>query len=274
MTVLQATLLGIVQGLTEFLPISSSAHLVLVPWLLGWHFNPAAAFVFDVLVQWGTLLAVVAYFWKDLVDLVRAALSGLWRRRPFDDPMARLAWLIALASVPAAVAGVVLKRLVEDAFQNPTAVSAFLLVTAAFLVTGERLGRKTRDLPSLGVMDAVWIGLAQAIALFPGVSRSGSTIAAGLGRGLRRTEAARFSFLMAVPVMFGAGLIALKDLASTSNARAEIVPLIAGFAAAAVVGYLAIRWLLGFLGRRPLLVFAVYCTVVGLAGLGLSVLRG
>ena len=274
MSLLQALVLGIVQGATEFLPISSSAHLVIVPWLLHWKFEPKAEFVFDVLVQLGTLVAVIIYFWKDLVDLVRAAIAGLLKRRPLEDPTSRMAWLIVVATIPAAVTGFLFKHVVEAAFQSPAAVSAFLLVTAAFLFLGERFGRRTRSLDALGFLDAILIGLAQAIALLPGVSRSGSTIAGGLSRSLRRLDAARFAFLMAVPVMLGAGLIAAKDLLTGPNASAEIAPLVVGFLAAAVVGYLAIRWLLGFLARRPLTVFAAYCAAAGLAGLILSLVRG
>jgi undecaprenyl-diphosphatase len=274
MNLLQALVLGLVQGATEFIPVSSSGHLVLIPWILGWRLEPQAAFVFDVLVQWGTLVALVVFYWRDLVALVRAVIVGLARRRPLEDPLARLGWLIAAASVPAAIAGLLFKEAVESAFNNPAAVSAFLLGTALLLLLSERLSRQTRALSELTLADALWVGLAQALALLPGISRSGSTIAGGLTRGLRRAEAARLSFLMFVPVMLGAGVIALKDLAD-SPAPAALLPVLAvGFLTSAVVGYLAIRWLLGYLSRRPLTPFALYCLVVGVAGLLLSVLRG
>jgi undecaprenyl-diphosphatase len=274
MTILQAILLGIVQGATEFLPISSSGHLVLVPWLLHWELQPAAAMAFDVLVHWGTLLAVVVYFWKDLVGLVSAAVRGLIQRRPFADPQARLAWLLLVASLPAALLGVLLKDIVEAAFARPMAVCFALLITAIILLLGERLGNRQRDMQALRILDALWIGLGQAVALFPGISRSGATISTGLTRGLRRPEAARFSFLMAVPVMLGAGSLALLDLLSSPDALQYIPPLLGGFLAAAVVGYLAIRWLLSYLARRPLHVFAAYCALVGLAGLIVGFIRG
>ncbi len=274
MTLLQAFVLGIVQGATEFLPISSSGHLVLVPWLLGWRFDPRVAFVFDVLVQLGTLAAVIAFFWRDLVSLVRAAFAGLVQRHPLATAEARLAWLIAVATVPAALAGVLFKDAVERAFASPAAVSAFLLLTAALLYASERLGRPRRDLLSLTVTDALWVGLAQALALLPGVSRSGATMASGLGRGLHRPEAARLSFLMSVPVFLGAALVATRDLAATGQALTLAAPLLVGFVTAGVVGYLAIRWLLAYLARRPLTPFAVYCLLAGLAGLLLSWLRG
>lgn len=267
MNILQAVVLGIVQGLTEFLPVSSSAHLVLVPWALGWEFDPEPAFVFNVLIQLGTLVGVIVYFRADLLSLVRAAVRGLVSHHPLADPDSRLAWLIALATLPAAAAGVLIKPLVEQAFENPAIVSAELLVTAGLLWLGERVGRRQRSLTGLTAHDALWVGIAQAFALFPGISRSGSTIAAGLGRDLTRTDAARLSFLMSVPVMIGAGTIASLDLLASPTAFAQLAPLAAGFAVAAVVGYFSIRWFLGYLSRRPLAPFAIYCLVVGAAGL-------
>jgi undecaprenyl-diphosphatase len=267
MSLLQAIVLGVVQGLTEFLPVSSSAHLVLVPWALGWRFEPGPAFVFNVLVQLGTLVGLIAYFWPELISLVRAAIRGLVSRRPLADPASRLAWLIVLATIPAAVAGVLLKGLVEEAFSSPAAVSGFLLVTAAFLWVGERVGRRDRDLAALTPLDALWVGLGQAVSLFPGISRSGATISAGLTRHLARRDAARLSFLMSVPVMIGAGAIASLDLLASPTSLAQLPPLAAGFITAAVVGYFSIRWFMGYLGRRPLAPFAVYCLLVGAAGL-------
>jgi undecaprenyl-diphosphatase len=270
MTLFQAIVLGIVQGLTEFIPVSSSAHLVLVPWALGWEFEPEPAFIFNVLVQLGTLVGVIAYFWRDLVTLLRAAIRGLASRQPLADPESRLAWLIALASLPAAAAGVLIKDTVERAFESPLAVCGFLIVTAALLWAGERIGRRERSLDALTPLDAIWVGIGQAFALFPGISRSGATIATGLFRNLQRPDAARLSFLMSVPVMLGAGAIALLDLASIPTPSSLLPALAAGFASAAVVGYFSIRWLLGYLARRPLSPFALYCLLVGAAGLLLN----
>jgi undecaprenyl-diphosphatase len=274
MTPLQALILGAVQGATEFLPISSSGHLVLAPWLLGWELEPDAAFLFDVLVQWGTLAAVLAYFRSDLADLLRGAWRGIRSLRPLQDRHSRLFWLLLASSIPGAAAGLALKRPVQAAFENPMTVSAFLLLTAALLAVSERIGERTRSLTAITWVDALWIGVAQALALFPGVSRSGATIAGGLSRDLRRPEAARFSFLMSVPIMLGAGLIALKDLSELTGGRALTLPLLIGFAASAVVGYIAIRWLIAYLSRRPLTIFVVYCTVAGLTGILLSGLYG
>ena len=274
MTWFQALILGIVQGLTEFLPVSSSAHLVLVPWALGWTFDPDAAFVFDVLVQLGTLVAVVAYFWDDLIHIVGGTLRAVILRKRTDDAYVRLAWLIVLATLPAVVAGVFLKTLVEQAFGSPLAVSGFLLVTAGLLFIAERLGKRLKPLEATTWADAVWIGLAQALALFPGISRSGSTIAAGLVRGMQRPAAARFSFLLSIPVMIGAGLLAVRDLAALPSAATMIPTLLMGFAAAAIMGYLSIRWMLRFVARNSLDVFSAYCALVGLLGLLVAWLRG
>ena len=274
MTVFQALVLGVVQGATEFLPISSSGHLVLVPWLLGWQFDPNASFVFDVLVQWGTLLAVIAYFFKDLVALVRAALLGLARRRPFADPEARLAWLIVLASVPAAVFGLALKDIVETAFGQPRMVFIFMLVTSGLLAIGEWVGKRRRTTADMRWTDSLWIGFAQVLALFPGVSRSGSTIAGGMTRDLARADSARFAFLMSIPIMIGAGLVALRDLAKAPNVGAQLTSVAVGLVAAAIVGYISIRWLLNYLKTRPLTVFIVYTAAVGVLGLALIAIRG
>jgi undecaprenyl-diphosphatase len=271
MTLLQALVLGIVQGATEFLPVSSSGHLVLVPWLLNWQFGSVA---FHVMLHAGTLLAILAYFWRDLGALLRAAWSGLVERRPFGDPLARQAWLLLLASIPAAFAGLLLEDLVSEILETPRAVSAFLLVTAAVLMISERLGRQHRESRSMNTRDALWIGVAQALALFPGISRSGATIAGGMMRGLRRSEAARFSFLLAIPIILGGTVLALIDLLTTPGLAMQSGPMIVGFIASAGVGYPAIHLLLRIVRRKPLTWFAAYCLLVGIAGLALSFFRG
>jgi undecaprenyl-diphosphatase len=274
MTWLQAIVLGIVQGLTEFLPISSSAHLVLVPWLMGWTFEADAAFVFNILVQLGTLVSVILYFRRDLLAIARAMWEGALRRQPLNEPASRLGWMILLASVPAGLAGILLKDLVEQAFASPLAVCVFLLINAGLMIGAERLARPERNLEAVNASDALAIGAAQILALFPGISRSGSTISAGIVRRLLRPEAARFSFLMSIPVMVGAGMIATLDLVRSPSAVQQIGPILAGFTSAAIVGYLAIRWLLGFLARNSLKPFAIYCAALGLAGILLFVVRG
>jgi undecaprenyl-diphosphatase len=266
-SVLQAVVLGIVQGLTEFLPVSSSAHLVIVPWALGWELDPAYAFAFDVLIQMGTLLAVIVYFAGTLRAMLVAVWAGLLARRPLADPPARLGWLILLATIPAVIAGLLFHDLVEAAFGSPAAVFFFLLLTGALLGAAERFGRPQRSLDRLGARDALTVGAAQAAALLPGVSRSGSTISAGMLRGVLRPEAARLSFLMSIPVMIGAGVVGLKDLADLSPGLELLLPVAIGFITAAVVGYLTIRWLLAYLAGHRLTVFAAYCVVLGIVGL-------
>lgn len=267
MTILQAIILGIVQGATEFLPISSSGHLVLVPHLFGWEIPGEQAFVFDVLVQLGTLLAVIAYFWRDLVEIVIAVLRGLWARKPFDAPQARMGWYLVLATIPASIIGLLLKDRVEAAFDSPFATAMFLMVTTLLLVIAEIAGKRSRPIEQVNWIDALWVGVFQALALFPGVSRSGATITGGMTRDLERPAAARFSFLMSVPVMLAAGLIATLDLFDISNIAAFLPALLTGFIVSAVVGYAAIAWLLRYLTNHRLYVFAIYVVVVAIVTL-------
>ncbi len=272
MTLFQALILGIVQGLTEFLPVSSSAHLVIVPFLLGWKFPEAQVLPFDVLVQLGTLVAVVVYFWSDLWQIAVAFVQGVLKGKPFAEPQARLGWLLILATIPAGIFGLVIKKLIDQAFQSVVATGLFLLVTAALLLAAERLGRRNRPLSQMTWVDALWMGLAQAVAVFPGISRSGATIAGGLARNLDRGAAARFSFLMSIPVMLAAGVLEMKDVFQTQGLT-DLLPAIAvGFLAAAVVGYFSIRWLLNFVIHHSLRAFAVYCAALGVLVVLLNVL--
>ncbi|MFZ3069953.1 MAG: undecaprenyl-diphosphatase UppP [Anaerolineaceae bacterium] len=259
MTFIQSIILGIVQGLTEFLPISSSAHLVLVPYLLNWNLAPAEAFVFDVLVQLGTLVAVIVYFWKDLVTLFKAMVAGVKTHQPLQQADSRLGWLIVLATIPAGLAGLLLKDKVEAAFSNPVLTAVMLFVTAVLLTLSEVLSKKTRGSRDMQPKDALIIGLFQAVSIFPGISRSGSTISGSLLRGFKRQDAARVSFLMAVPIMSAAGLLAVIDLFSMPAPAGFLPVVIVGFLVAMVVGYLSIRWFMGFLKQNTLLPFAVYC---------------
>lgn len=273
MSLLQSIILGIVQGLTEFLPISSSAHLVLVPYWFNWNIPADQVFSFDVLVQLGTLLAVIIYFWKDLWQIIRAWMQALLQKSPFATQEARLGWFLILASIPAALAGVTIKDLVETAFGSPVATAVFLFVTALLLMLAEWLGKRQRTLAEFTWLDALIMGIGQAVALFPGVSRSGATISAGMFRHLDRPAAARFSFMMSVPVMLGAGVLSALDLKNIQNLSSFLPTLLAGFLAAAAVGYLAIHWLLRLLQRHSLYVFAVYCVLVGALTLGVSAIR-
>lgn len=262
MSLLQAIILGIIQGITEFLPISSSGHLVLAPFFFGWDLPPDQVFTFDVLVQMGTLVAVLVYFRKDLADIITGFVKALAARKPFGEPNARMGWYLILATIPAGLLGLSIKDLVEAAFQSPLATALFLFVTAALLLISERLGGKQRQLQSLTWKDALWIGCAQALSIFPGVSRSGSTIAGGLSCNLERPAAARFSFLMSIPIMLAAGVLAGSDLRNISDLMIFLPNIIAGFLTAAVVGYLVIKWLLAYLAHHSLRVFAIYCAAL------------
>jgi undecaprenyl-diphosphatase len=268
MTPMQAAVLGVVQGATEYLPVSSSAHLVLVPAILGWPVDGPGHFEFDVLVQLGTLIGVFIYFWRDLWLVARDMLVGLRDKKPFATAHARMGYLVILATLPATVIGLLFKDTVEAFFGSPRVALIFLLVTACLLAMGERWGRRQRRVEDMGWVDGLVVGFAQALALFPGVSRSGSTISVAMLFGVDRPDAAKFSFLMSIPVMLGASLLAAGDLLENrALLESMLLPLAVGFVTAAITGYLVIRWFLAFLKDRSLYLFAAYCGVVGLVGL-------
>lgn len=256
---IHAAILGIVQGLTEFLPVSSSAHLILVPILFGWTDPFIESSAFDVMLHLGTLVALLAYFWRDLIALLTAWLASIRDRRIGDDPQRRLAWLLVISVIPAAILGAALESFFDEAFRvHWQWIALFALIGAAMLWLGERLGTRQRDLDEMRVRDAAAIGVAQAIALFPGISRSGATIATGLFLGLTREAAARFSFLMAVPVIAGAALLKARTFMTDGLGGAEVGQLVVGVVMAAIFGFLAIAVLLRFLRTHPTTVFIVY----------------
>jgi undecaprenyl-diphosphatase len=258
-TILQAIVMGIVQGLTEFLPISSSGHLVLVPEVAGWDDPFISSLAFSVVLHLGTLLALLIYFWRDWVRLVPAGLATIRDRSFKGDPDRRLAWMIAATMPPAIVAGVLLNDFFEETVRAPVSVAVMLVVGAAILWTADRLGRRTDEMDRLGFGGAFFIGCAQAVALVPGISRSGISISAGLVLGLTREAAARFSFLMAAPIIAGAGAWETRKLLSgESGVPIEVAPLVAGFVAALVSGLVAITWLLRYLRSHPMTVFVAY----------------
>ncbi len=259
MNIWQAIVMGIIQGATEFLPISSSAHLVLIPYLLGWS-DPGL--VLDTALHLGTLAAVLLYFRREVWILLRAAWQSV-RTRSLADPQARLAWALVVGTLPAAIGGFLLEDTFEALFGMPRTVAAFLLVTAALLALAELLGKKQGVLTEITWRDAVLIGLAQLLAVTPGISRSGATIAAALLLGYRRDQAAQFSFLLALPIILGSGGYQLLKLLVGAESGA-LVPTLAGMLAAALVGLAAITGLLRFLRRRSLWPFAIYCTVAAL----------
>jgi undecaprenyl-diphosphatase len=273
MTLLQSIILGIIQGLTEFLPISSSAHLVITPYIMNWQIPAQEAFIFDVLVQLGTLLSVMVYFRKDLYLIITSVINGLIHKHPFEEASARLGWILVLATIPAVLAGLLLKDPIERVFGSPLATGLLLYGTAILLVIAEFVGKRIRQIENITWVDGLIIGLFQVISLLPGISRSGSTISGGMIRNLERPAAARFSFLMSIPVMLGAGTLAIIDLIKLPSFSAQIPTLLVGFITSAVVGYLSIRWLLGYLVTRRLFPFAIYCAVVSTSVILFSFIR-
>jgi len=267
MTPLQAILLGLVQGLTEFLPISSTAHLRILPHFLGWE-DPGAAF--SAAIQLGTLAAAFVYFAADISRLTRAALEGLRHRDLRRTPDTLLAWSIVPASVPIVVLGLGFKDFIEIEARGLSIIAIALIVLALLLLLSERLGPRDRELSQLTFWRIQIIGLCQALALIPGCSRSGSTIMGGLFVGLRRDEAARFSFLLGLPAIGGAGLFKLFELLATTSSAHSMVNLGLGIAAAAISGYVSIDLLLRFLKRHGTHAFAFYR--IGLGAFILSTL--
>lgn len=270
MTLIEAVVLGAIQGATEFIPVSSSGHLVLVPWLLGWE---SPGLTFDAMAHWGTLVAVLVYFRQDLIEIASQMGRDLRAGTPLADPLSRLGWMIGLATIPAVVAGLTLKSQFEALFERPIWVAFFLLVTGCMLWFAERLGSRRREAESVRVPDALLIGVAQALAITPGISRSGATISMGLLRDLNRPAAARFSFLMMIPVVLGAGLLQLVDLAAGGGAPVGLGGMAAGFATAALTGYLCIAFLLRYLQRGSVRIFALYCWLFGGFCLTVALLR-
>jgi undecaprenyl-diphosphatase len=273
-TILQALVMGIVQGLTEFLPVSSSGHLIIVPYLLGWNDPFIASLEFSVMLHIGTLIALLAYFRNDWARLVPAGLAALRDRSFAADADRRLAWLLAAATVPALVIGFLLEGLIEDRFRQVGLVALMLVVGGAILWLAERNGSRTRDIGGLTFPLAVGIGVAQAAALVPGISRSGISISAGLFAGLDRESAARFSFLMATPITALAAAWEVRKLVTgESGVAVEPLPLVVGMVASLVAGFIAIAVLLRFLRSNPTHVFVVYrlllAAVVAVAWLGL-----
>ena len=266
MGLFEALVLGIVQGVTEFLPVSSSGHLVLLPAILGWTSPPL---VFDTTVHLATLLAVVTVFWRDLVGMTVAWWQGLWSGQPFKTTGSRLVWWVVLGTIPGVLAGLFLEKTFESLFTSPHAVGVFLLLTALLLVLAEVFGRHRRELTGMTWLDSLLIGIGQAAAIAPGFSRSGTTISVGMFCGLTREAAARFSFILSMPIIAGAGLSQLVKLVRYGNIAAEASLLIVGFLAAAICGYASIRLFLAYLRKKPLYPFAAYCVVAGVMALTL-----
>jgi undecaprenyl-diphosphatase len=263
----QALVLGIVQGATELLPISSSGHLILVPWAAGWKYleqHPDFNKTFDVALHLGTLVAVVIYFWRDVVRLVRAWLGSL-RRRRIETQDERVAWYVAVATVPAAIAGAAGENFIEDKLGDPWQIAILLAVFAILLWLADRLPQR-RSMDEIGWTGAVGVGLAQCLALMPGTSRSGVTITAGRFLKLDRDSAARLSFLLLIPIVFGASVLkGVKDVVFGGLPPGSAGPFVVGMIAAAVVGLAAIWALLGYVRRHTYTLFVVYRLVLAVA---------
>ena len=273
MNELQALLLGVVQGFTEFLPISSSGHLILVPWVLDFHYleqNPDFNKTFDVALHLGTLTAVVAYFRRDLMRYAAGVLRSL-RRRRVETLDERLGWLIVIATLPAAAVGAAAEKPITDKLGQPWQIAILLVVFALLLYLADRLPER-RDVEGLRLRDAIIVGVAQAVALAPGTSRSGITITAGRAIGLTRAGAARFSFLLLAPITFGAIVFESVDAVTTGLPANSLGPFVVGILAAAVSGFAAIWGMLRYLQTHSYNIFVWYRLIV--AAVVISLIAG
>jgi undecaprenyl-diphosphatase len=270
MTLTHALLLGIIQGLTEFIPVSSTAHLLIGQALLN---IPSGdkIFSFNVIIQLGTVLAMLLFFWKDLLTILQAFFLGIWHKKPFETHDSLVGWLVIVATIPGLIVGFLLKDVMETLFSNPILIAAIrLLITAGLLGVVEYLGTHNRRLESASWMDAIVIGSFQVLAIFPGASRSGSTIAGGLLRGFDRPSAARMAFLMSAPILTAAGAYETLKVIQMPGTREFLPFLAAGFITAGIVGWFALQWLMKFLRNHSIYLFAGYCAVVGVICLAFS----
>jgi undecaprenyl-diphosphatase len=262
-SVLQAIVLGITQGVTEFAPVSSSGHLILVPWLFGWTIlkNPDLNKTFDVALHVGTLLGALVYFRHDVARYLAAWVRSI-RHRSITSVEERLAWVLVIGTIPGAIAGALLESVIEEKLGQPWLIAVMLVVFGVILVVVDQKAPASRDMSRLSMRDGLIIGVAQAVALQPGVSRSGVTITAGRALGLNRESAARFSFLLALPIIAGAGLLKGVDVARSGLPPGVAGPFVWGTVSAAVSGFLVIAFLLAYLRRHSFVVFLVYRVAV------------
>ena len=266
MDIIQGIIIGIVQGLTEFLPVSSSAHLVFIQKLLG----VESSLAFDTFLHLGTLIAVLWFFRWDIIKMLKSwwlsigdILQGRFKQGFDEDPYKRLAWYVILATIPVAIVGLLFEDAVDSLFAGALYVPAFFLfVTGTILYLSQRMASGTVNLHNISKKEALWMGLGQACAILPGLSRSGTTIAAGLTIGLDKEFAAKFSFILSIPAIFGAFILQLKDIGSALDVN--FLPVFLGFVASIVAGYLAIRWMLDLIQNKSLDIFAYYCWLMGL----------
>ena len=277
MPLFQAVILALVQAFTEFLPISSTAHLILFPWLLGWQ-DPGVAF--DVALHVGTLLALLLYFFRTWVELLLPGIGVHYPGSATSEEVSqrrRLFWFLMIGTIPAGLAGLKLEKFLEANFRAPVPIACSLIVVGLLMWLAEWRARATRGIEQVTLADAILIGMAQAIALFPGVSRSGITIATGLGREMKREAAARFSFLLAAPVLAGAAVHKLPEIIHLHKAGALEMPLSTlaiSIAVSGVAGYLVIAWLLRYLQTQTLKIFIYYRIALGIIVLLLAFLHG
>jgi len=265
MTVLQSIVLGITQGITEFLPISSSGHLILIPAIFGWELQDLS---FDVALHLGTAIAVLLFFWRDWFDMIKAVKNdgiGLLNGKFLDINKLRRGSLvfftIIVVSIPVGIAGVMLENQVEQLFRSPILVALMLIIVSIFMYVADNYSESNKSDKEIGFMDSLVISLSQIVALFPGSSRSGMSISTGLFRGLTREKAAKFSFLLATPIILGASIVKLPDLFSASSEQIQVI--LIGLATSFITGIISIKWLLSFLRNRSLKVFVVYRILLG-----------
>lgn len=256
MTIFQAIIYGIVQGIAEFLPISSSGHLVALPQILGW---TDVGLAFDAALHLGTLVAVIAFFWKDWIELISAGLT-----KP-KSKNGKLFWYIVIATIPGALIGKLFEKQAENAFRSLLVVGIMMIVMGIVLYAADKMGKNREKLEDIGLVESFIIGLSQALAIVPGVSRSGITMSAGLFSGLDKESAARFSFLLSTPIVFGAGILKIKDLIKPAAGAVHIgaAPLAVGIITSAVVGLISIKFLLDYLKKKGYGIFVAYRFVVG-----------
>lgn len=269
MPLYQAVVLAVVQGLTEFLPISSTAHLTLFPWLLHWE-DPGLTF--DVALHAGTLLAVLIYFWREWITMLMAAFSGRKSANAGIAQRRRLFWLLVIATIPGGIAGALFEHAAETRLRNPVVIAAALVIVALVMWAGDRARVHNESLGEVSLIDSIIVGISQAFAVIPGVSRSGVTMSAGLFRGMKRETAARFSFLLSTPLVAGAALKKGLEIRHEGLPHGMHLPFVVGILVSGIVGYVVIGWLIRYLQLRTFKVFVIYRLVVGAAVLILALI--
>ncbi len=262
MSLLEAIIYGILQGLGEFLPISSTAHITLAPWFFGWK-DPGLAF--DIALHLGTLAAVIIFFWKDWINLIKAGLTDV------KSSEGKLFWYIVLACVPGGVLGLIFEEHIETTFRNPLLIGIMFIIMGVVIYAADKYSKSEIELMDIGLKRSFLIGVSQAVAMIPGVSRSGITMAAGRAMKIKREDAARFTFLLSTPFIFLSGVYKAKDLISI---QVDALPFIVAILTSAVVGIFSIKFLLEYLRRKGFGIFAIYRIIFGIIVISTALLRG